>query len=122
MTLPDLIAGYFAVWNEADATRRAARLAAIWADGALYCDPSVHAGSPEAFLVHIAQVRERRPGAVWSLVGTPDAHHDLVRFAWNVVGPAGNEIRRGIDVLVLSGNGTQISRVFGFFDDPATAA
>lgn len=116
MTIAELIDGYFAVWNEADATQRAARLAAIWADGALYCDPSVRAADPERFLAHIAEVRDRRPGAVWRLVGTPDSHHDLIRFAWHVVDPAGVELRKGIDIVVLADGGSQISGVYGFFD------
>lgn len=116
MTIAALIDRYFAVWNEPDANRRAARLAAIWADGALYCDPSVRAAKPERFLAHIDEVRDRRPGAIWRLVGAPDAHHDLIRFAWHVVDPAGVELRRGIDVVVLADGGARILRVYGFFD------
>lgn len=116
MTTAELVDGYFAVWNEPDTALRATRLAAIWADGAIYCDPSVRAEDAARFLSHIAELRSRQPGAVWRLLGTPDAHHDLIRFAWHVVDPAGVELRRGIDVIVVSGDGRRIARVYGFFD------
>jgi hypothetical protein len=72
-------------------------------------------------LTHIAGVRAQRPGAVWSLLGTLDSHHDLARFAWHVVDASGAELRRGIDVVVLTDDGTRIAQVIGFFDPPPAA-
>ncbi len=119
MAIEELIDRYFAVWNAADDAMRANLLASIWAETGLYTDPSVRAAGAGALLTHIAGVRERRPGAVWSLVGPLDAHHDLVRFAWHVMDASGTELRRGIDVLVLTEGGTRIAQVIGFFDPPA---
>jgi hypothetical protein len=44
-----------------------------------------------------------------------DAHHDLVRFTWEL-GPAGGEaVVVGTDVAVLDGDG-RIRQVHGFLD------
>jgi hypothetical protein len=121
MALEELIDRYFAVWNAADAATRANLLASIWTADGIYTDPSVQAIGADALLDHIAGVRDRRPGAVWSLRGELDMHHDLVRFAWHVVDGSGAELRRGIDVVVLAEGGTRIGQVIGFFDPPTGA-
>jgi len=119
MTPDELIYRYFAVWNSTDELQRADLLASFWAEGGTYTDPSVHAIGADALRAHIAGVRERRPGATWCLLGGLDAHHDLVRFAWHVMDGSGAELRRGIDIVVLTDAGTRIARVIGFFDPPA---
>ena len=81
-----LIDRYCEVWGEPDAAKRAAMLAEVWAEGGAYTDPTVHAAGAK----------------------------DLARFAWHVVQPDGQVLRRGIDIAELSGDG-KIRRMMGFF-------
>ena len=115
MDLIDLINRYCQVWNEPDATRRAELLSSIWAAGATYTDPSVHAANAEALLSHIAKVQARRPGSTVVRVSGVDAHHGVARFAWRVVEADGTALPDGLDVAMISPDGAKIDRIIGFF-------
>lgn len=113
--LSELIDRYCAVWNEPNVTRRAELLAQVWADGATYTDPSVHAGSADELLAHIETVRARRPGVQVLRTSVIDAHHGVARFTWHVVQADGAALIDGIDFAVLSTDGKRIARIVGFF-------
>jgi hypothetical protein len=72
--LVELIDRYCDVWNEPTASRRAELLAQVWAGGATYTDPSVHAGSADELLAHIEKVRARRPGVRVLRTSAIDTH------------------------------------------------
>jgi hypothetical protein len=110
-----LIDRYCAVWNEPSAERRAELLDEVWARGASYTDPSVHAASAEALLAHIEMVRARRPGATVVRTSAVDLHHAVARFAWHVVQADGTALPDGLDVAELSADGRRIERIVGFF-------
>jgi hypothetical protein len=110
-----LIDRYCAVWNEPDAVQRHALLAAVWGDGASYTDPSVFAGAGAALLAHIAAVRVQRPGAQVQRTSAVDVHHGVARFAWHVALPDGSTLPEGLDIALLSTDGTRIDRIVGFF-------
>jgi hypothetical protein len=109
-----LIDRYCAVWNEPDAARRHALLAEVWGDGASYTDPTF-AGDGAALLAHIAALRARRPGTRVLRTSAVDVHHDVARFAWHLVLPDGSTLPEGIDIVLLSADGTRIERIIGFF-------
>ena len=44
-----------------------------------------------------------------------DAHHGIARFAWKVVLADGTELPEGIDIAVISSDGSRIERIIGFF-------
>ncbi len=44
-----------------------------------------------------------------------DAHHGVARFAWRVVQADGTALPKGLDVALLSADGTKIERIIGFF-------
>ena len=115
MDVTALIDRYCDVWNEPDPAGRAALLEAVWAPGASYTDPSVHAASGDELLAHIAKVRERRPGARVLRTSAVDAHHGLARFAWHVVQADGVALPDGLDVAFISADGSRIERIIGFF-------
>jgi hypothetical protein len=118
----ELIDRYCAVWSEPDEALRRSMLDAVWADGATYTDPSVHAAGAEELLAHIARVRERRPGSKVVRTSTIDAHHALARFAWCALAADGSILRDGIDIAFVSGDGTRIGRIIGFFGPLQEAA
>jgi hypothetical protein len=66
-------------------------------------------------------VQQQFPGFVFRPVGPSDAHHDQVRFSWEL-GPAGQPAPiAGFDVAVLDGQG-RIRTVLGFLDRVPTTA
>ena len=87
----------------------------MWAPGASYTDPSVHAANGSELLTHIAKVRERRPGAKVLRTSGVDAHHGLARFAWQVVQADGVALPDGLDIAFVSADGLRIERIIGFF-------
>jgi hypothetical protein len=120
----DLIDRYCAAWSAPEPEQRAALLESVWARGATYTDPSVHAAGAGELLAHIARVQARRPGGKVVRTSAVDAHHGVVRFAWKAVDAAGAELVHGIDLAFVSADGTKIERILGFFGDleqlPAT--
>ena len=101
MDLSDLIDRYCQVWTEPNAARCAELLASVWAAGATYTDPSVHAANAEALLSHIAKVQARRPGSKVVRVSGVDAD--------------GTVLPDGLDVAFVSPDGEKIERIIGFF-------
>ena len=112
--LAQIIDTYCAAWNELDPSRRRSILSSVWAPGATYTDPSVHAVGAEELLAHIAGAIARRPGAKVVRTSAVDAHHRLVRFAWRIVQADGSMLPEGIDFAEISTAG-QIQRIMGFF-------
>jgi hypothetical protein len=112
---PDLAGRYLAAWNETDPAARGAALAALFADDVRYTDPLVTAEGRDALDATIGAVQGQFPGFAFRLAGPVDAHHDQLRFTWEL-GPAGQEAPvAGFDVAVLDGDG-RIRTVLGFLD------
>jgi hypothetical protein len=106
---------YCAVWNEPDAARRTQLLGTVWADGATYTDPSVHAVGAGELLAHIGKVMAKRPGARVVRTSRIDLHHGLALFFWHIERPDGTFSPDGLDVVTLSPDGRRIERIAGFF-------
>ena len=115
MNAEDLVDIYCSVWSEADPQRRRLLLRQVWADGATYTDPTVHARGEDELLSHIAGVLEKRPGSRVVRASQMDVHHGLARFAWRAIGADGAELREGIDIAFISADGAKIERIIGFF-------
>lgn len=115
MDATDLIDRYCQVWSEADAGVRETLLAGLWASGATYTDPTVHTVGAAELLAHIAKVQARRPGAWVVRTSALDQHHNVLRFAWRAIEADGNPLPEGLDLAVLSADGTQIEKIVGFF-------
>ena len=77
----------------------AALLAGVWAPGATYTDPMVHAEGAEALLKHIAGVHQQMPGARIVRTSELQVHHDAARFAWQFTLPGGTSLPEGLDLL-----------------------
>jgi len=118
---PDLADRYLAAWNETDPAARAAAMAGLFADDVRYTDPLVEAEGRDALHATIGAVHQQFPGFVFRLAGPVDAHHDQVRFSWEL-GPEGQEAPvAGSDVAVVDGSG-RIRTVLGFLDRVPAAA
>ena len=111
----ELIDRYCAVWSDPDPGRRAALLAEVWAVGATYTDPTVHARTAEELLAHIGRVVARRPGSKVVRTSAVEVHHGFARFAWHVVQADGSSLPEGLDIAELTTDGKRIARMVGFF-------
>jgi hypothetical protein len=112
---PDLADRYLAAWNESDAAARRTAMAELFADDVRYTDPLVAAEGRDALEAAIGAVQQQFPGFTFRLAGPVDAHHDQLRFTWEL-GPVGQEAPvAGFDVAVVDGSG-RIRTVLGFLD------
>ena len=112
---------YLAAWNETDPEARRAAVADVFSDDVRYTDPLVDVRGAEALAATIGAVQAQFPGFVFRLAGPADAHHDQVRFTWEL-GPEGAQAPIvGSDVALLDADG-RISAVLGFHDRVPAAA
>ena len=113
---------YLAMWNEPDPTRRAAHIEAAWAADGHYVDPMLEAAGHAALSEMVAGVHAQFPGHRFRRASGIDAHHDQVRFAWQLTGPDGSVTVAGIDVGALAPDG-RLRSITGFFGEvPEEAA
>lgn len=119
--LADVVAGYFDLWNETDATARRAALAATWTADASYRDPLLAADGYDALDAMIAAVHAQYPGHRFAQTGPIDSYPGRARWPWALVGPGGTPIVAGLDVAVLAADG-RLQAVTGFFGAAGGAA
>jgi hypothetical protein len=114
--LDTLVDRYLANWNETDPGARRAAVEGVWAAEGRYVDPLADVSGPEAISELIGAVQRRLPGHVFRRRGGVDAHHDVLRFGWELVPAAGGEsLAEGFDVATTNGDGRIVS-VVGFLD------
>jgi hypothetical protein len=58
------------------------------------------------------------PGHTFRRTSGIDAHHEHLRFSWDLVGPDGAVVLAGVDVGDISEDG-RLQRITGFFGDLA---
>ena len=109
---------YLATWNEADDTRRAALVAALWSPQGRYADPLMSGDGHAGIARMIATARTQFPGLVFTARGQADGHGPFARFSWSL-GPAGGApVAGGTDVARLDEAG-RVVEVIGFLDGGA---
>src|SRR4051812_162821 len=89
---------YLAMWNEEDAQQRAGHIQRAWAADGRYVDPLLEAEGHDALSDMVASVHTLYPGHRFKRLSGVDAHHDQVRFAWELAAPDGTTTVAGIDV------------------------
>jgi len=109
-----VIDAYCAAWDEPDAATRERRLAAIWAEGGVYTDPTVDLAGLDALSAHIATVQAKLPGSRLERTTGLDDHHDVARFGWRKVLADGTPLAESLDLVVFDPDG-RLRRVVGFF-------
>jgi len=115
MTNPvELVDRYLDGWNETDAGRRRALIAATWTDAATYLDPMMQGEGRDGIDAMIRAVQDRFPGHRFRRAGEVDAHHDRIRFSWELAAEGGPALAKGTDFGVLADGRFQV--VTGFLD------
>jgi hypothetical protein len=114
---------YIATWNETDPERRDAAIAEVWTADGEYVDPLAAVGGRDEISGLIGSVQEQMPDLVFRLLdGEVDAHHDVLRFRWELVPASGGDsVAVGFDVATTNGDG-RLRRVVGFLDKAPVAA
>ncbi|MGZ3666840.1 MAG: nuclear transport factor 2 family protein, partial [Ktedonobacterales bacterium] len=112
----------FAMWNETDAAKRQALIAAAWSEDSHYVDPLFAASGAEALDAMVAGVHEQFPGHRFRLTSAVDVHHDRAQWEWELVGPDGGvPVAGGMDFATIAPDG-RLREVTGFFHQRADAA
>jgi hypothetical protein len=113
------VESYIAAWNETDAAARLIAVKQLWADDGGYTDPLAGVRGHDGVAAVIEGAQKLFPGHVFRLLGAPEAHHDLVRFRWELVPAGGGESAEsvviGADTAVLTEDG-KLRDVYGFLD------
>jgi hypothetical protein len=116
----DLIDRYIAVWNETDATRRRALIEKTWTETATYLDPVLEGDRQAGIDTMIQQVQTRFPGHRFRRTSEVDAHHDRVRFTWELAPESGPAVVKGTDYGIVAAD-QRLQAITGFFDQTAAA-
>jgi hypothetical protein len=107
---------YLAAWTEAEPARRAALIEQVWAADGRLIDPPVAAEGRTGISDVFAALQAQFPGHQFRLASGIDAHHDYLRFAWELVAPDGAVALAGLDVGELAADG-RLRRITGFFGE-----
>jgi hypothetical protein len=89
-------------------------LGQAWAPTGHYVDPLSDVTGYDGLADMVDGVRAQFPGATLQRMSEIDAHHNVVKFAWNATGTDGSVIVAGTDVCVLADDG-RLSAIAGFF-------
>jgi len=114
----DLVERYLSVWNEPDAAARQVLIAETWTPQGQYLDPALSAEGWTAISAMVEAVQQRFPDHRFQRVGPIDAHHDRLRFAWELADPGGACALSGVDFAQVAADG-RLASVTGFFDSHA---
>jgi hypothetical protein len=112
----ELVHRYVALWNEEDDEARRRQIAALWTEDAVYTDPVVTMTGHEAIEALITTARSEFSGYALRLLTEVDAHHNVARFACEVVPPdGGHPALISWDLAVASDDG-KLRYVYDFID------
>jgi hypothetical protein len=113
-----LIDRYFAMWNTTDDDARRDVVATTWTPNATYVDPLMTAEGHDGLVAMVRAVHEQYPGHEFRLTGAVDAHHDRVRWEWQLTAPDGGAVLvNGVDFAVVAADG-RLAQVTGFIEAP----
>jgi hypothetical protein len=107
---------YLDAWNETDPDRRSTLIEQVWAPDGRLIDPPLAAEGHTGISEMAATMHEHFPGHTFRRASGIDAHHDQVRFAWELVGPDGTVALTGLDTGEVADDG-RLRRIAGFFGD-----
>ena len=114
-TAAKIAAQYVEIWNENDPTRRRALIERTFTPQASYLDPMMQAAGHDGLDTMIGAAQAQFSGLSFSVSGTPDGHHDVVRFSWDLGAGQAEPLAAGTDIALVAPDG-RIERVTGFLD------
>ena len=112
--MTNTITTYIAAWNETDPERRRALVGETFSEDARYVDPLMSGEGQDGIAEMIGAAQSQFPGHRFELAYGPDAHNDVVRFAWTLHGADG-PVARGVDFGTVAEDG-RLRNVTGFLE------
>jgi predicted TIM-barrel enzyme len=94
----DVIADYFAAWNERDPDQRRRMLERCVTNDAVLVDPTGHWQGVAGLAERIGRYQSAAPKTEVVIASGVDTHNDLARYAWKIVDQHGGDVIEGIDV------------------------
>ena len=113
-TINSVVDTYIASWNEGDESRRRELVGQAFTDDARYLDPLMAGEGTDGITAMIGAAQTQFPGHRFELAFGPDAHNDVVRFAWRLVGENG-PVAGGTDFATVADDG-RLRNVTGFLE------
>ena len=111
--MDEVVAAYFAAWNELDPGRRAEILRGSLTDDAELVDPTGRWHGIEGFVERIGNYHAAAPDTKVVTSSGIDAHNDVIRYAWAIVDAKGRQLLEGIDVAERTADG-RLRRILMF--------
>ena len=114
-TITSVVDTYIASWNETDDERRRALVAETFTDDARYLDPLMSGEGTDGIAAMIGAAQTQFPGHRFELSFGPDAHNDVVRFAWTLRRRRTGPVAGGVDFATVADDG-RLRNVTGFLE------
>ena len=110
----EVVDRYIATWNETDPAKRRELIERTWTEVGQYLDPLMAGEGLDGIDAMIQGVQAQFPGYRFRRTSDIDAHHDRVRFSWEL-GPDGDvALAGGLDVGVIADG--RLQSITGFLD------
>jgi hypothetical protein len=113
-SLNHLVDTHLAAYAEPDAARRLELLQGEWSREGRLVDPPFESRGHQGISEQAAALLTQFPGHRFERTTAVDAHHDMLRYGWRLLSPAGTPVVEGIDIADVDADG-RLSRVVGFF-------
>lgn len=117
---PELAARYIAAWNATDGAQRDHLVRSTFSSDVQYRDPMMEGQGHDGLAALIAGAQQRFAGHRFTLLGTPEGHHDVVRFSWALAADGAEPVARGTDMAEVDAHG-RLRKVTGLLDYVAGA-
>jgi hypothetical protein len=110
-----LVEQYFAMWTAPDATARADAIAAALATDCRYVDPLFDVTGYDGLHGMVEALQQQFPGHAIRQTGEVQAHHDRLRWTWELVAEGQPAVAGGVDYAVVGADG-KLAEVTGFLE------
>lgn len=113
---------HLSAYCEPDRGRRGDAVRRLWHPAGRLVDPPLEGTGHEGIAEQGSHLLQQFPGHRFVRSTAIDAHHEFLRYGWQLRDAAGRTVLEGLDLMELDGEG-RIRRVVGFFGlQPPAAA
>jgi hypothetical protein len=120
-TAQRLVDEHLSAYCEPDAGKRIEAVRRIWHPGGRLVDPPLESAGHAGIAEQGGLLLQQFPGHRFVRHTAVDAHHEFLRYGWQLVSPEGQPVLEGLDLMELDVDG-RICRVVGFFGPQPAAA
>ncbi len=102
--LNQLVDRYLTIWQEPDAERRREKITQLWTEDASHFTRTREFHGYEELAERVETAHEtfvKTQGYLFQLAGEIDAHHDAVKFSWEMVSADGGKVAATGTIFLL---------------------